>query len=153
MAGPRPYVTRDLWGLVLNCLKRDYGVRILHTTQTILPHTLLQKQMALATRLGRQNTHRRHTPYTQGRILELGNISQLLHNRLLGMNCMSAIPTALAPVSSTIESGCNNLSSLDNHSHVQKGIMPSRVLATILGRVLVNGPLEKSSRHIERVQL
>jgi hypothetical protein len=66
---------------------------------------------------------------------------------------MSAIPTALAPVSSTIESGCNNLSSLDDHSHVQKGIMPSRVLAAVLGRVLMNGPLEKSSRHIERVQL
>ena len=153
MAGPCPYVTRDLWGLVLNCLKRNDSVCILHTTEPILPHTLLEEEMTLTTRLRWQNTHRRHAPYTQGRILELGNISQLLHNRLLGMNCMSAIPTALAPVSSTIESGCNNLSSLDDHSHVQKGIMPSRVLAAVLGRVLMNGPLEKSSRHIERVQL
>ncbi len=151
MAGPRPYVTGNLRGL--DHIKRDNGISVLTCTQTILPHTLLEEEMALATGLGRQDTHCRHAPHTQGCVLELRNIPQLLHNRLLGMNCMSTESTPLAPVSSTIESGCNNLASLDDHSHVQKCIMPSRVLAAILGRVLVNGPLEKSSRHIEWVQL
>lgn len=109
--------------------------------------------MALATRLRRQDAHRRHAPHTQRRILELGNIPQLLHDRLLSVNCVRTVSRPLAPVSNTIIGGCKNLPSPNNNGNVKKGIMPSRVLAAILGRVGVDGPLQKSRRHCKRIQL
>ena len=69
VAGPRSYVAGNLWSL--DCLKRNDAITILHRAQTILPHTLLKKQMALTTRLGGQNTHRRYAPHTQCGVLEL----------------------------------------------------------------------------------
>ena len=151
VAGSRSYVAGDLWGL--DCLKRDDTITILNRAQTILAHTLLEEEMALTTGLGRQDAHRRNTPYTERRVLELGNIPQLLHNCLLGVNRVGAETRSLAPISSTIVGGGENLASPNNNGHVQKGIMPSRVLAAVLGRVGVDGPLQESSRHIERVQL
>lgn len=40
-----------------NVLNGNHRVRIIHRPKPILLHTLLQKQMAVLTRLGRQNMH------------------------------------------------------------------------------------------------
>jgi hypothetical protein len=68
------------------------------------------------------------------------------------MKRVGAISRTLATISCTIVGHSKNLASPNNDGHMQEGIMPSRILAAILGRVLMNSPLKKSSRHCVHIR-
>jgi len=97
-----------------------------HVLEPILPHTLLQKRLALITGLGAEEFVRTNLPNIarDSHDIQIGtpkfaDVTKLLHHILLGMNTMRRVSRTHAPSTIPIRGSGQHLPSQSNHRHME----------------------------------
>ena len=98
----------------------------IHVLKPILPHTLLQKRLALITGFGTEEFVRTNLPNIarDSHDIQIGtpkfaDITKLLHYILLGMNTMRRVSRTHAPSTIPIRRSGQDLPSQSNHSDME----------------------------------
>lgn len=133
------YASRDV-------LERNNSILIIDCAKAILPHTLCKKELTIVTWGGWKNTYSGDAPDTESCSTKLRNVSQLLYNSLLCMNCPVTKSRATTPCSNIIMRLCNNIAALHNNCHMKVcSAMPASLTRREVRGMLLNNA--RQSRH------